>query len=54
MADFQNVSIQNLYVVLLRYINYVEMQSPNNASTINAKPDCFLTALKIAIDNVFK
>ena len=27
MADFQNVSIQSLYAVLLRYINYVDRQS---------------------------
>ena len=26
-ADFQNVSIQSLYAVLFRFINYVDMQS---------------------------
>ena len=44
-AAFQNVSIQSLYAVPLLCINY--------ASTINPMPDCFLTALKIHIDDVF-
>ena len=53
LAAFQNASIQSLYAVL----NYVDMQSyqkKKNASTINPMPDCFLTALKIHIDDVLK
>ena len=56
MAAFQNVSIQSVYAVLLLYINYVGMQNYQTMYliTINPMPDCFLTALKIHIDDVIK
>ena len=41
MADFQNISVQSLYAVLLRYINYVDKQSYQAMHQLLVQPSNF-------------